>query len=138
MAHETRTARGDSWRRRRWRRSRSTSFRPLLSARFAEAAWNAPVGIQTITGAGEAGAGSGVQTFSFRQSSLPIVVVLPAGLTLDRQGGAAIAFNVAGAQAAAGCGGFQRRSPIGGAANGMPRKAHESRYRALERYHSEW
>ena len=49
----------------------SASFRPLLSARFAEAAMKAPVWIQTITGAGEAGAGSGVQMLSFRQSSLP-------------------------------------------------------------------
>src|SRR5580765_7219988 len=62
--------------------------------------------------------------FNFRQSSLPIVA--PARLNEGQFGGAAIAFSIAGAHGAAGCGGFQRRSPTGGAANGMPRKAHDA------------
>src|SRR2546426_9733857 len=98
---------------------RSAKFRPLLSGMLADAAWNAPVGIHTITGAGEAGAGSGVQMFSFRQFSLPAVVVLPGGLTFAQGPGATLAFNGAGAQGAAGCGGFHRKLPVGGAANGI-------------------
>ena len=63
--------------------------------------------------------------FNFRQFSLPTVNVLPAGLTFAHGPGAAVAFNVAGAHGAAGCGGFQRKLPSGGAANGMPRNAQD-------------
>src|SRR2546423_471916 len=92
---------------------------------FAEAAWNAPVGIQTITGAAVVGAGPGVQMFNFRQSSLPAVPVVAGGLIRGQLGGAVMALSVAGAQDAAGCGGFQRRLPTGGAANGIPRNAQD-------------
>jgi hypothetical protein len=77
-----------------------------------------------MTGADDTGAGSGVQTFSFRQFSLPMTVVLPAGLTCG-QATPAVAFSVF-SQGAAGCGGFHRRFPSGGAANGMPRKLHDT------------
>ena len=39
---------------------------------------------------------------------------------------AIVAFSVSGAQGAAGCGRCHRRLPVGGAANGMPRKAHDA------------
>jgi hypothetical protein len=64
--------------------------------------------------------------FSFRQSSLPWVVVLPAGKMLAHAVGFVVALRTAGAHAAAGWGGLQRNGPIGGAANGMPRNAHEA------------
>src|SRR2546426_9707744 len=75
---------------------------------LADADWNAPVGIHTITGASEAGAGLGAQMFSFRQFSLPTVVVLPGGLISGHGGGATVAFNVGvvGAQGAAVCRGL--------------------------------
>src|SRR2546423_6543044 len=103
---------------------RWATLRPLLSGMLAEADWNAPVGIHTITGTGEAGAGSGVQMFSFRQFSLPAVVVLPGGLTMAQGPGATVVFKVT-AHGAAGCGGFHPKVPVGRAANGMPRKAHD-------------
>jgi hypothetical protein len=81
------------------------------------------VGIHTITGA-ETGAGSGVQMFSFRQFSLPAVTLLPGGLTTGQGPGETLAFKVV-AHGAAGCGGFQRKLPVGAAANGIPRKAHD-------------
>src|SRR5580765_4896123 len=77
-----------------------------------------------MTGTGDAGAGSGVQTFTLRQFSLPTTVVLPAGLTCGHIT-PAVAFSV-DAQGAAGCGGFHRRLPSGGAANGMPRELHDT------------
>ena len=78
-----------------------------------------------MTGAGLVGAGFGVQMFTFRQFSLPTVPVLPGGFTCGQIGGVAVASSVAGAHFAAGCGGFHRRLRTGGAANGMPRNAHE-------------
>src|SRR5206468_1733169 len=91
-------------------------------ARFADPDANAPAGIHTITGARDVGAGVGVQMFNIRQSSAPKTKRLP--LTCGHIGGAVVAFSVLGIQARGGCGGFQRRSPTGGAANGIPRKAH--------------
>src|SRR5262245_29964427 len=105
---------------------RSAMFRPLWAGRFADAATNAQVLNHTRAGAGEAGGGSGVQIFNTRQSSIPCVIVLPAGLTCGQIGGlAAVACSVDGAQGTDGCGGFQRKVPTGGAANGMPRNAHD-------------
>ena len=91
---------------------------------LAEALWNAPVGIHTITGAGEAGAGLGVQMFSFRQFSLPAVVLLPGGLTFAQGPGATVALEVP-AHGVAGWGGFHRKLASGGTANGIPRKAQD-------------
>src|SRR6185295_398618 len=79
-----------------------------------------------MTGAGLTGTGSGVQMLTLRQFSLPAVDVLAGGFTTAHGVAATIAFNVAGAQGAAGCGGFHRRLPIGGAANGIPRKPHDA------------
>src|SRR5262245_5807997 len=73
----------------------------------------------------EAGGGFGVQTFIFKQSSLPCALVVPAGLISGQLGGAMVAPNVAGAHATAGCGGRHRRSATGAAANGIPRNAHD-------------
>src|SRR6266850_2433652 len=78
-----------------------------------------------MTGAGLAGAACGVQMFSLRQFSLPSVTVLAGGLTTAHGVAAMVAFNVAGAHGAAACGGFHRRLPVGGVANGIPRKAHD-------------
>ena len=91
---------------------------------LAEALWNAPVGIHTITGTGEAGAGLGVQMFSFRQFSLPAVVLLPGGLTFAQGPGATVALEVP-AHGVAGWGGFHRKLASGGTANGIPRKAQD-------------
>jgi hypothetical protein len=85
----------------------------LAAARFADAATKAPGWIHTITGAGDAGSGSGVQMFNLRQSSLPAgspVATLNAG-QLD----AVTALKVAGAQGGAACGGLQRSVPTGAA-----------------------
>jgi hypothetical protein len=51
--------------------------------------------------------------------------MLPAGLTLGHAGGFVVAINGAGAHGSAGCGGFHRKGPSGGFANGIPRNAHE-------------
>ena len=69
--------------------------------------------------------GIGRPDIQFQAVLVPSVVVVPGGLIWTGHA-ATVAFNVAGAQAAAGCGGFQRRSPIGGAANGMPRNAQDA------------
>jgi hypothetical protein len=63
--------------------------------------------------------------FIFKQSSFPWVVVLPSGNTSAHVGGGAVASSVPG-HGAAGCGGRHRSAPIGGAANGTPRNAHEA------------
>src|SRR5581483_10407647 len=77
--------------------------------------WN-----HTITGSGSAGAGSGVQTFRYRQSSFSLGVPSVdgrCGHELPKAVAARVSVHGAG-----GAGGRHRRSATGGAANGMPRK----------------
>jgi hypothetical protein len=82
---------------------------------------NAPPKIQTITGSGFVGAGSGVHTFRDRQfSSLVVAYAMEEGSICGQMGPRAVALSVV-VHGAAGCGGFQRLSPPVDAANGMPR-----------------
>src|SRR4249920_898751 len=76
-----------------------------------------------MTGDGDARRGLGVQMLNVRQSSVPLIVPLPSGLTCAQRGGSVVACSVAGIHERAGCGGFHRRSPTGGAEYGMPRYA---------------
>jgi hypothetical protein len=62
--------------------------------------------------------------FNFRQSSLPVGKPV-AELSCAQESGMVVKFSVAGAQADAGWGGFHRRLPVGAAAKGTPRNAHE-------------
>src|SRR5262245_55178337 len=99
-------------------------FWPFCAAKFAEAFENPPPWIHTMTGAPAAGTGFGVQTLSIKQSSTPVGCPV-AALSCAQDSGAVIALSVDGAHAAAGWGRFHRRLPVGGAANGIPRKAHD-------------
>src|SRR5829696_7902560 len=103
----------------------AASFSPFCGAKFADALTNEPGWNHTITDAPDAGSGFGVHTFNCRQFSLPEGSPV-ATLSCAHDGGAVVAFSVSGPQAAAGCGRCHRRLPVGGAANGMPKKAHDA------------
>src|SRR5688572_19896079 len=100
-----------------------TSRCGLWKTRFAEPPKNAPVCSHTMTGAGTVGKGSLTQTFSLRQSSLPVRT--RSGSRIEGQLDCVL-FAFRNVQAGAGCGGFHRSSPSGGAAYGIPAKTHES------------
>jgi hypothetical protein len=93
-----------------------------------------PPWIQTITGSRAAPVGTapfakrGVQTFSVRQSSSPTTEPLgpgtpPIALAYCGQGGPKTSASRVALQRSGGRGARQRRSPTGGAANGMPSQA---------------
>src|SRR6188768_2220341 len=74
-----------------------------------------------MTGVFALAAFAGVHTFRYRQSSLT-GAVLPCVLGACMQALAKASAFLTPAQGLAGAGAFQRRSPTGGAANGMPLK----------------
>src|SRR5262245_31505229 len=101
----------------------SASRRPLCDAKLAEAATKPPVCSHTMTGAGCVGGGSLTQMFNFRQSSEPDGAP---EFRFGQLGGGVVAGSTEGDHGAAACGGLQRRAPIGGAANGTPRKLQDA------------
>src|SRR5512145_569049 len=104
----------------------STSLRPLVPAKLADAPVNAPVCSHTMTGAGSVGAASRIQTFSLRQSSLPVMDPPGTKKEIDGQLAGVVALNTDGAQGASACGGFQRLPPAVEAAYGIPMNAHDA------------
>jgi hypothetical protein len=78
-----------------------------------------------MTGAPPGGIGLGVQMFSFRHSSNPVGNPVVA-FTCAQFEGPVFAWSTVGAHGSGGAGRFHRRPPVGGAANGTPRKAHEA------------